>query len=171
VTKTRVTGGEKLPASLITCVRTAVGSARFTTTEKVSLTVPVSFRSVPQPPPFNFVLTRLHARYDKESLGEDLVFREAPPILGGREVRDGKGKLETGANTQDRGRNNFQGRYAIRHPWTGEIKCKNPVRGVWGGPPQARRAAAWSLRSTSRSRPAASRSSRASSSTTCPSSS
>jgi hypothetical protein len=29
--------------------------------------------------------------------------------------------------------NNFQGRYIIRHPWTGEIACENP-RGQWGGP-------------------------------------
>src|SRR6185436_5525277 len=35
----------------------------------------------------SFVLTRLHARYDKDSLGEDLMFRAAPPIEGGREVR------------------------------------------------------------------------------------
>ena len=32
------------------------------------------------------------------------------------------------------GSNNFQGRYAIRHPWTGAIACANPVRGRWGGP-------------------------------------
>ena len=31
--------------------------------------------------------------------------------------------------------NNFQARYAIRHPWTGPIACANPQRGVWGGPP------------------------------------
>ena len=31
--------------------------------------------------------------------------------------------------------NNFQGRYAIRHKWTGKLACKNPVRGRWGGPP------------------------------------
>lgn len=31
--------------------------------------------------------------------------------------------------------NNFQGRYAIRHPWKGPITCKDPRRGIWGGPP------------------------------------
>ena len=31
--------------------------------------------------------------------------------------------------------NNFQARYAIRHPWTGPITCKEPRRGIWGGPP------------------------------------
>jgi len=81
----------------------------------------------------DFVLTRLHARYTKAQLGDDLVFREAGPIGGGREfMRDGK-KLEEGA-AQD-STNNFQGRYIIRHPWTGPIKCANPIRGRWGGPP------------------------------------
>ncbi|MCS6901642.1 MAG: hypothetical protein RMJ98_16610, partial [Myxococcales bacterium] len=81
-----------------------------------------------------FVLTRLHARYGKDTLGEDLVFQEAPPITGGREVRpDGK-RLEQGAS---RGSfNNFQGRYAIRHPWKGPITCKEPIYGRWGGPPR-----------------------------------
>jgi hypothetical protein len=31
--------------------------------------------------------------------------------------------------------NFFQARYAIRHWWTGPIACKNPRRGIWGGPP------------------------------------
>ncbi len=81
-----------------------------------------------------FVVTRLHARYTKDALGEDLVFRAAPPIVGGREsVVDQKGKLEQGAVPASM--NNFQARYAIRHPWTGAVKCKNPRRGIWGGPP------------------------------------
>jgi MYXO-CTERM domain-containing protein len=83
--------------------------------------------------PYGFVLTRLHARYGKESLGEDLVFRAAPPIIGGREMMGQDGKLERGAQPSEQ--NNFQGRYAIRHPWTGKIDCPNPRRGVWGGPP------------------------------------
>lgn len=83
---------------------------------------------------FGFVLTRLHARYGKDALGEDLVFRAAQPIVGGREWRDGSGKLEEGVK-ENAGVNNFQGRYAIRHPWKGPITCENPKRGVWGGPP------------------------------------
>jgi len=79
-----------------------------------------------------FVLTRLHARYDKTSLGEDLVFREAQAIVGGREFMMGD-KLEKGSRPA--GTNNFQARYAMRHPWEGPIKCKDPVRGRWGGPP------------------------------------
>jgi hypothetical protein len=80
----------------------------------------------------DFVLTRLHARYGRD-LKDDLVFRAAPPIVGGREsVRDG-GKLEEGA--QPSSVNNFQARYAIRHRWTGAVACDHPRRGVWGGPP------------------------------------
>lgn len=44
-------------------------------------------------------LTRLHVRYDAEHFPEDLTFQE----------------------TADR--NNFQGRYIIRHAWQGEAKC------------------------------------------------
>jgi hypothetical protein len=44
-------------------------------------------------------VTRLHVRYDREHFPEDLVFQE----------------------TGDR--QNFQGRYVIRHPWKGEASC------------------------------------------------
>jgi MYXO-CTERM domain-containing protein len=82
----------------------------------------------------SFVLTRLHARYNSEALGDDLVFRKADPIAGGREFQaaDGSG-IERGA-IKDYS-NNFQGRYIIRHAWTGPIECENPRRGIWGGPP------------------------------------
>ena len=82
---------------------------------------------------YDFVLTRLHARYGKDSLGEDLIFKTAKPIAGGREIRGSDGRLETGS--QPDSMNNFQGRYAIRHPWKGEVNCRSPKRGVWGGPP------------------------------------
>jgi MYXO-CTERM domain-containing protein len=80
-----------------------------------------------------FTLTRLHARYSKENLGADLVFKAAPPIVGGREFMGENGKLERGSRSD--GYNNFQGRYAVRHPWTGAIACEHPRRGIWGGPP------------------------------------
>jgi hypothetical protein len=81
----------------------------------------------------SFVLTRLHARYSAASLGEDLVFKTADPIAGGREFMGSGNTLEEGSKPA--GQNNFQGRYAMRHEWTGAIDCKNPVRGRWGGPP------------------------------------
>jgi uncharacterized protein (TIGR03382 family) len=84
-------------------------------------------------PMYGFVLTRLHMRYGKDGINEDLVFKAAPPIAGGREWRGEGGKLEEGKVAAPI--NNFQGRYAIRHEWTGPIACEHPVRGVWGGPP------------------------------------
>jgi len=86
--------------------------------------------------PSEFVLTRLHARYDASTLGEDLVFEEAPGIAGGREHLQQDGQLERGAVPDPR--NQFQARYIIRHPWTGKIDCEDPKRGVWGGPPNDR---------------------------------
>jgi hypothetical protein len=95
-------------------------------------------RRVPRGFGNDFVLTRLHARYGKD-ITDDLVFRAAAPIVGGREhVVDAKtGKLEEGAKASSI--NNFQGRYAIRHRWTGKIACTNPVRNRWGGPPSGAR--------------------------------
>jgi hypothetical protein len=80
----------------------------------------------------SFVLTRLHARYGKADMRDDLHFVEAQPITGGREVWTKSG-LETG--TQRSPQSYFQARYAIRHPWDGPITCAHPVRNVWGGPP------------------------------------
>jgi hypothetical protein len=80
----------------------------------------------------DFVLTRLHARYGKE-ISDDLRFKEAEAIVGGREFVVANGKLEEGA--QPSPHNNFQGRYAIRHKWNGPIACDKPVRDRWGGPP------------------------------------
>ncbi len=47
----------------------------------------------------NAFVTRLHVRYDAAHFPEDLVFMET------------------------RDRENFQGRYVLHHPWTGEAKC------------------------------------------------
>ncbi len=81
----------------------------------------------------NFVLTRLHARYGKDDITDDLRFKAASPITGGREQMGASGALETGAVAS--AENYFQARYAIRHAWTGPVACKTPHRNVWGGPP------------------------------------
>jgi MYXO-CTERM domain-containing protein len=85
---------------------------------------------------YDFVLTRLHARYGK-TVGDDLRFSAAPPIAGGREHLTSGGVLEEGAVAAEQ--NNFQGRYAVRHAWTGPLTCENPRRGRWGGPPSYER--------------------------------
>jgi hypothetical protein len=94
---------------------------------------PIVPPAVPRGALNDFVITRLHARYSKDDLGDDLFFRAAPPIVGGREFMQSNGKLEQGA--QPSGQNNFQARYVVRHAWTGPITCAQPVRGHWGGPP------------------------------------
>ena len=85
----------------------------------------------------NFVLTRLHVRYDKASMTEDLRFTEAGPIVGGREFNQGDSGLEKGA--REGTVNNFQARYAIRHRWEGPVACAEPQFGRWGGPPAGKR--------------------------------
>jgi MYXO-CTERM domain-containing protein len=124
------------------CVQTQLSSLRFPPPQNgaaATVTLPMTLSSTPADPwqtqnrLMSFVLTRLHARYSKEALGEDLVFRPADPIVGGREFVQSEGKLEEGSRPSDV--NNFQARYAIRHPWEGPITCDNPRRGVWGGPP------------------------------------
>lgn len=88
------------------------------------------------PAPFprsGLTLTRLHARYTSDALRDDLIFKSAPALAGGRGVPDQQGKLasepESGANF-----NGFQGRYVILHRWDKPVTCESPQRGRWGGP-------------------------------------
>jgi len=58
----------------------------------------------------------------------------ASNITGGQEIHSNNGTLSR-LPVPSSG-NAFQARYVIRHEWTGPIECENPVRGVWGGPPE-----------------------------------
>ena len=49
----------------------------------------------------NVFVTRLHARYTGNTFPDDLSFQETPD------------------------RENFQGRYVLRHPWSGDSKCES----------------------------------------------
>jgi len=97
------------------------------------------FVQAPPPPRFrgmppSWVLTRLHARYSPETLSEDLIFREAAAVVGGR----GFGSINDDMTaTGTSGPNNFQARYIIRHYWTKPLTCKDPQLGMWGGPVDA----------------------------------
>jgi hypothetical protein len=82
-----------------------------------------------------WVVTRLHTRYDKQTLSEDLVFRAARPLEGGRAEREDGGGPRTARKASD---NNFQARYIIRHYWGKKPTCDAPQRGMWGGPPDGR---------------------------------
>ncbi len=79
-----------------------------------------------------WTITRLHTRYMPDDVGEDLVFAEATPVVGGREIPSGDGVEKGAAPSKD---NAFQVRFRIRTPWSGPAECDNPRWGVWGGPP------------------------------------
>jgi hypothetical protein len=61
-------------------------------------------RPIPSPGPVDVFITRLHLRYDADHFPEDLVFQET----GDRE--------------------NFQGRYVLRHAWQGGERCAEAER-------------------------------------------
>ena len=84
---------------------------------------------------YGYVLTRLHYRYGKEGLKDDLVFKTAEPVVGGRGMPDNQGILGEHSATPS-GSNQFQGRYVLLNPWKGPITCEAPTRGRWGGPPE-----------------------------------
>jgi hypothetical protein len=86
----------------------------------------------------SWVLTRLHTRYDQQTLSEDLIFRAGKPVVGGRSDWDGT-LGDHGAMPAPEGGNNFQGRYIIRHYWEGAVACTDPHYGRWGGPPTSSR--------------------------------
>ena len=64
----------------------------------------------PQPAPANVFVTRLHVRYDDKTFPEDLMLSE----------------------TSDR--QNFQGRYVMNNPWTGDVSCEAGQKYVQGLP-------------------------------------
>jgi hypothetical protein len=100
------------------------GQGKFTGRAKVALA------SVAGRPYRDYVLTRLHARYDSDAIGEDLVFKEDAHVSGGTGGAD-----ELSSEATESSVSTFQGRYIIRHEWTGKMECETPRRGMWGGPP------------------------------------
>ncbi len=85
----------------------------------------------------NFNLTRLHARYGKSAIDEDLRFQIAPHIVGGTGT-SGPDQGQTRIDGKDQGvfRNQFQGRYIIHNQFEGPYECDHVVRGRWLGSPQ-----------------------------------
>lgn len=135
--------GSTIPATVTGCMASAVRRWTFPAPENapsVEASTVIHFeppttagQERPRAYDGDFVATRLHYRYGREGLGEDLVFRATSAVVGGREVMGDGGRLEEGAAPAPY--NNFQGRYAIRHAWQGPIACEQPIRGRWGGQP------------------------------------
>ncbi|HEY8076155.1 MAG TPA: DUF2330 domain-containing protein, partial [Labilithrix sp.] len=136
-------GSEMKDPSVIACIVRGFGNLGFpepVEKKATRVTYEIDFAggatAPPQPaqiPKGPVILTRLHTRYGKDALGNDLVFRVAPPIVGGREDAARGAKPDTGAKTTT-GASNFQARYVIRHGWPGAVACDDPQRGIWGGP-------------------------------------
>lgn len=87
--------------------------------------------------PYDMVLTRLHLRYEKDDLGEDIIFRAADPIFGGQEAWGNRGTVDPTLMQQgvtESGGNQFRAQYIIKHEWTGAVDCENPAFDRWGGP-------------------------------------
>lgn len=96
--------------------------------------IPKDFR-LPEGVGEKWVLTRLHTRYDQTTLSEDLIFRRAKPMAGGRAYPNGT-TLDEESQVRPITENQFQGRYIIRNYWDGAVACQNPRYGVWTGPPR-----------------------------------
>jgi hypothetical protein len=73
----------------------------------------------------NWVISRMHARYGADDLGEDLVFQVAEPLIGGTTLQGGQGSYKGSFNT-------FQGRYIVRHRQRGALQCAQYKTAVAG---------------------------------------
>jgi hypothetical protein len=88
----------------------------------------------------NFALSRLHFRYNKASLTDDLEFKPAPPVTGGIDAPKGpEATLPLGTATG--AKSQFQTRYVSMHPNKVVVKCENPQPFRWGKPPRTYRGA------------------------------
>lgn len=74
----------------------------------------------------DLVVTRFEQR---GAIAIDPILTAARPVVGGREVRDELGALESGVHGDHT--DALETRYVIRHPWRGPIACESPRRDVW----------------------------------------
>jgi hypothetical protein len=83
-----------------------------------------------------YVVSRLHYRYDAQSLVNDPKIGPASgPIEGG--VAQPKGqKADASTEVKPAQQNKFQVRYNNFHPWVPVIQCQNPERYRWGKAPR-----------------------------------
>ena len=86
-----------------------------------------------------YTLTRLHYRYDSETLTADprLVAREGG-VRGGVGVPKGQ-EMKVSMSVEEAPTSGLQTRYNNFHPWKGMQKCDDPQRGRWGKAPRTYR--------------------------------
>ena len=76
-----------------------------------------------------YTLTRLHYRYGRRGLPNDLVFRPASPMAGGIESATAR---RLSVQSRRSNENGFRVRFIAQHRWRGPSTCSNPRRGRWG---------------------------------------
>jgi MYXO-CTERM domain-containing protein len=82
-----------------------------------------------------YLLSRLHYRYDAASLPEDPTIGAASGgVEGGIALPKGE-KMEVSTEVKSTGASRFQTRYNNFHPWKPVIQCQTPERGKWGKSP------------------------------------
>lgn len=82
-----------------------------------------------------YVITRLHHRYDAKGLGQDIELRPANHVQGGLGAPSGaEGELPTSVESAAESR--LQVRYNALHPSPKAISCEAPQRWRWGKAPR-----------------------------------
>jgi len=78
-----------------------------------------------------YILSRVHARYDREFLKQDVELVPGKPLEGGAAIPEGpEGMLPRDIRPSDK--NKLQIRFVTLHPWPGVLKCEKPERWRWG---------------------------------------
>ncbi|MBX3181070.1 MAG: DUF2330 domain-containing protein [Polyangiaceae bacterium] len=85
-----------------------------------------------------YLLTRLHHRYDAKTLDQDIELQPASAVKGGVELPKGpEGELPTSSAPADK--STLQTRYVHLHPDKSVLKCDTPERWRWGKAPRTYR--------------------------------
>ena len=79
-----------------------------------------------------YIMSRVHRRYDKNGLPQDVkIGPAAHPVRGGVDIPQGPGgKLPTAVKSAKE--NMLQVRYVRFRPWDGQVQCEKPQPGRWG---------------------------------------
>ena len=86
----------------------------------------------------NYVITRLHHRYEAQGLPADIELRSAGPVKGGVGVPAGPNAEASGA-VEPAAENRLQIRFNVGYPSKKVVQCEAPQRWRWGIPPASYR--------------------------------
>jgi MYXO-CTERM domain-containing protein len=86
----------------------------------------------------NFVITRLHHRFSKDSLTEDIKVQPAEHVQGGVGTPVGP-NAELPGSVEPSKQSRLQTRYSVSHPSKRVVQCDDPKRWRWGKAPPSYR--------------------------------